>query len=180
MYFVSALPSDDILHYGIKGMRWGIRRTPEQLGHKTSIRKQRKQEMETTRNNLRKELRVKYHVDEEYQKANDAWSAYYKKHGYEPADPDAYYKKAEDASRKMTEEVEKRMMQKYGAEYTRMKNSESALATAVVLGGTVASMAALYGSMKLAKAGTAALGKAAVKGGAAVGNIVLNQYNKRK
>lgn len=26
-------------HYGIKGMKWGIRRTPEQLGHKTSSNK---------------------------------------------------------------------------------------------------------------------------------------------
>lgn len=28
-------------HYGIKGMKWGIRRTPEQLGHKPSSKKKK-------------------------------------------------------------------------------------------------------------------------------------------
>lgn len=29
-----------IYHYGVKGMKWGVRRTPEQLGHtKKSIAK---------------------------------------------------------------------------------------------------------------------------------------------
>lgn len=25
---------EDMLHFGIKGMKWGVRRTPEELGHK--------------------------------------------------------------------------------------------------------------------------------------------------
>lgn len=37
MYFVSQNRSS-LLHYGVKGMKWGVRRTPEQLGHR-NIRK---------------------------------------------------------------------------------------------------------------------------------------------
>lgn len=32
---------DDLEHHGIKGQRWGVRRTPEQLGHKTGKKKWR-------------------------------------------------------------------------------------------------------------------------------------------
>lgn len=31
--------TNSLEHYGIKGMKWGVRRTPEQLGHKTASKK---------------------------------------------------------------------------------------------------------------------------------------------
>jgi hypothetical protein len=27
-------PTLFLMHYGVKGMKWGVRRTPEELGHK--------------------------------------------------------------------------------------------------------------------------------------------------
>lgn len=36
--------SKELRHYGIKGMKWGIRRTPEQLGHKSAEKFNKKRE----------------------------------------------------------------------------------------------------------------------------------------
>lgn len=33
---------NELYHHGVKGMKWGIRRTPAQLGHKTSSKKSSK------------------------------------------------------------------------------------------------------------------------------------------
>ena len=38
--------SNELYHYGVKGMKWGVRRTPEQLGHK-----RRKSEIEKSKSN---------------------------------------------------------------------------------------------------------------------------------
>jgi len=32
----------ELYHHGILGMRWGVRRTPEQLGHRQQIREERR------------------------------------------------------------------------------------------------------------------------------------------
>lgn len=36
---------DVLVHYGVKGMKWGVRRTPEQLGHKKGIAKSTKNDI---------------------------------------------------------------------------------------------------------------------------------------
>ena len=33
---------EELYHYGVKGMKWGIRRSPAQLGHKTGTKKKKK------------------------------------------------------------------------------------------------------------------------------------------
>lgn len=57
-------------HHGIKGMRWGIRRTPEQLGHK--VKKLRRKNTRLEEKNLKfeqKKLKAERMANKKYQQA---------------------------------------------------------------------------------------------------------------
>lgn len=43
---LEVIEENDLSHWGIKGMKWGVRRTPEQLGHKTRKRRFRDRQYE--------------------------------------------------------------------------------------------------------------------------------------
>ncbi len=42
MYMYEYQFEDELYHHGVKGQRWGVRRTKEELGYKTSSRKKKK------------------------------------------------------------------------------------------------------------------------------------------
>lgn len=67
----------ELKHYGIKGMKWGVRRTPEQLGHVRSLRDTHKtttdpskmSDAELRKRAERLELEERYAVAKDKQKA---------------------------------------------------------------------------------------------------------------
>lgn len=55
---------DFLEHYGIKGMKWGVRRSPEELGHRTSTKKKTSSLKQKV-----KKLKKKVKADNEKRKA---------------------------------------------------------------------------------------------------------------
>lgn len=49
--------SDELMHYGVKGMKWGVRRTPEQLGHKQKSKKSTDSDYDTKVSNLKSRVK---------------------------------------------------------------------------------------------------------------------------
>lgn len=79
-YYVGSIPinnQSEFMHYGIKGMKWGVRRSPEQLGHREARtpwgkKKQKRQaEEQKLKNKSDQELRTelnRLHMEEEYRR----------------------------------------------------------------------------------------------------------------
>lgn len=58
MYTVPYYGGNELYHHGVKGMKWGVRRTPAQLGHKPSAKHRKRQERQDYA-----DARVKYTRD---------------------------------------------------------------------------------------------------------------------
>lgn len=80
-------------HHGIKGQRWGVRRTPEQLGHRR--RKISNKEIRDFKKQIREELRIEFEDDEEIrslrEKADREYSEYVEKHNLLDEEDDGFY-----------------------------------------------------------------------------------------
>lgn len=74
---------EELYHYGIKGMKWGIRRTPQQLGHKTKKSKEdrmsddakkakslKKKKVYELSNSELKELNKRLNMEKQYRDLN--------------------------------------------------------------------------------------------------------------
>lgn len=65
----------ELTHYGIKGMKWGVRRTPAQLGHKPSSTKKKKLSL-VDRFEAKKKLRAKQKAAEKAREAKKTKEEY--------------------------------------------------------------------------------------------------------
>lgn len=61
------MTADFLEHYGVKGQKWGVRRTPEQLGHRgeSAIKRITKKLKQASQKKKKKQEKVKQESDEE-------------------------------------------------------------------------------------------------------------------
>lgn len=70
------MDNTQLTHHGIKGMKWGVRRTPSQLGHKPSSAKAKKPTTLKGKLEARKKLRAKQKAAEAARKAKQTKEEY--------------------------------------------------------------------------------------------------------
>lgn len=79
MMYNNFYTTDFLCHYGIKGMKWGIRRTPEQLGHKIKaklgIKKKPGSKVETVKDTEKKQDREEETVEQKKERVLKSRSA---------------------------------------------------------------------------------------------------------
>lgn len=157
----------ELYHWGVKGMKWGVRRYQNKDGSLTPAGKRRvkadgtfksnkeyKKEILDERHKVRKKYNTKYGVDEAYEKADEALYRKAKKLGIDPADIDSaeagrIYAKADALSQKYAKDVDTEMRSKYGSDYDKFLRNEQAGGAVIIVGGLAISGLLTYGMIKL-------------------------------
>ena len=66
---------NELYHHGVKGMKWGVRRTPTQLGHPTGIKKKLSRRQKKALEAARNSKKTKAELEAEKKKALESGSA---------------------------------------------------------------------------------------------------------